>query len=529
MQRPIRSLMRDAVLAVARAARPTQALVRGAVLGSVLSVVVLAGCVLLRGPLQAPEAPTADCATAAVVGLRWSAPARGATPAAYRVFRDGEPLVTTGGREFADTSVVAGATYRYWVSSVDVAGNAHASAELRVSTAPATREGDAPYCPSPWVTAMTWDWAHAYRAADGSDLWPVTWAEDGSVYAFFGDGGGFGGDNYRGRTSFGIARITGRPPLGDSDVENVYGGFNTRVPSRLSGKARALLAVGVDFYAIASIYEPGDARAGEAAPISGSPDHLEMLFSPHGTQDWQASDWKFCGAESQPASKDAMFCPSGFVNAGPGNRGTADDYVYLFGSSPAADARAQDGADVARTYLARVDRRRLLSRSAYEYFAGVDAKSRPRWTADVDKLQPVFVDRNRAQRGCAGQCKMSSSLEEAVYDAGLRRYIGVAQGDLAAQTSFYDAPHPWGPWTTLGYHNIDPATGEGGWGALGVGAGESLGVHPVNAWTSRDGRTLWMVYSSDGRAGANAHFPAPGTPLDGFHLVRVDLQLGPRR
>jgi hypothetical protein len=52
-------------------------------------------------------------------------------------------------------------------------------------------------------------------------------------------------------------------------------------------------------------------------------------------------------------------------------------------------------------------------------------------------------------------------------------------------------------------------------------------VHPVNAWTSRDGRTLWMVYSSDGRAGANARFPAPGTPLDGFHLVRVDLQVGP--
>jgi len=120
------------------------------------------------------------------------------------------------------------------------------------------------------------------------------------------------------------------------------------------------------------------------------------------------------------------FCPSGFVNAGPGNRGTPDDHVYLFGTSPAADARAQDGADVARTYLARVDRRRLLSRSAYEYFAGVDAKSRPRWTADLDKLQPVFVDRNRAQPGCAGQCKMSSSLEEAVYDAGLRRYIGVA-------------------------------------------------------------------------------------------------------
>lgn len=527
MRRPIRRLTRKAV--VAPAARRARASVRYAVPVSVLSVVVLQGCALLRGPLQAPAAPTADCVTAAVVGLRWNAPTRGATPAAYDVFRDGEPLTTTGGLEFADTSVAAGTTYRYWVSAVGVAGPAQVSAELRVSTPAAANAGDAPYCPSRRVAAMTWDWAHAYRAADGSDLWPVTWGGDGSVYAFFGDGGGFGGDNYRGRTSFGIARITGRPPLGAAQVENVYGGFKARVASRLSGKARALIAIGADFYAIASVYGPGDPRADAAAPIAGSPDHLEMLFSPRDPYDWRASDWKFCGAEAPAASTGDVFCPAGFVNAGPGNRGTLGDSVYLFGTSPAADARARDGAGVARTYLARVDRRRLMSRSAYEYFAGLDAKSRPRWTQDSAQLQPVFVDRNRAQRGCAGQCKMSSSLEEAVYDAGLRLYIGVAQGDLAAQTSFYGAPHPWGPWTTLDYHNIDAATGEGGWGALGAGAGESLGVHPVTAWTSRDGRTLWMVYSSDGRAGANARFPAPGTALDGFHLVRVDLQLGPRR
>jgi hypothetical protein len=120
---------------------------------------------------------------------------------------------------------------------------------------------------------------------------------------------------------------------------------------------------------------------------------------------------------------------------------------------------------------------------------------------------------------------MTSTLEEAVYDAPLERYIGVAQGDYLAQTSFYEAPHPWGPWTTITYNNIDAATGSGGWGNLGTAAGGSLGVHAINAWTSDNGQTLWMVFSSDGTAPPGALFPPPGSKLDAFHLLRVDLQL----
>jgi hypothetical protein len=111
----------------------------------------------------------------------------------------------------------------------------------------------------------------------------------------------------------------------------------------------------------------------------------------------------------------------------------------------------------------------------------------------------------------------------AVYDRELRRYIATAQGDYAGQTSFYDAPHPWGPWTTISYNNIDPATGTGGWANLGTAGGESLGVHMVNAWTSPDGLTLWATYSSDGKAPPGALFPPAGTQMDSFNLVSVRL------
>ena len=85
--------------------------------------------------------------------------------------------------------------------------------------------GDAPYCRSPYIESLTFDWTNGYTEADGSDLWPVTWGADGNVYAFFGDGGGFGGDNRRGRVSFGVAKMTAPPPLSPATAKNVYGGF----------------------------------------------------------------------------------------------------------------------------------------------------------------------------------------------------------------------------------------------------------------------------------------------------------------
>ena len=119
---------------------------------------------------------------------------------------------------------------------------------------------------------------------------------------------------------------------------------------------------------------------------------------------------------------------------------------------------------------------------------------------------------------------MSGALSEVIYNSALKRYIGTAQGDRIGQTSFYDAPDPWGPWTVVEYNNIDPATGSGGWANLGS-AGSTLGVHPVNAWTSTDGLTLWMTYSSDGKAPEGALFPPAGTSLDSFNLVKVELSL----
>src|SRR5271170_5632336 len=241
----------------------------------VFAVLGVAGCTSFSAAPGYPSAVRIDCATAAVVGLRWSAAADSAKSARYRILRDGQPIGTTADLSFVDTSVTASATYTYLISAIDP-GSVTASAALTVATPPAAQNGDAPYCSSPRILTMAWDWQGGYRAADGSDLWPVTWGQDGNVYAFFGDGGGFGGDDIRGRTSFGIAMITARPPLNAAAESNLYGGYHSRYPAHLSGKARSIIAVGSDFYAIAGIYRSTDPKSREPPPISGSPEHVEM-------------------------------------------------------------------------------------------------------------------------------------------------------------------------------------------------------------------------------------------------------------
>jgi hypothetical protein len=391
--------------------------------------------------------------------------------------------------------------------------------------------GDPPYCRSHDIESITFDWAGAYTEPNGSDLWPVTWGKDGNVYAFFGDGGGFGGDNHRGRVSFGVAKMTAPPPLSAATAKNVYGGYEAEHPSTLDGKAGSIIAVGNDFYTIGGLWNAREV-AGRKGHRSGAPKRDQLGYSKGNAHSWQAAPWIFCS----PQSPTGGFCARGFINYGPGNHGAPGGYVYLYGiaNSPdywlgddgpevaaesgqaavAPDATA--GESVAYTYLARVSKRHVLQREAYELFAGLDERGRPKWTHDEKQMQSVFTDHRLNQ---------ATSLESASYIPGIKRYIATAQGSYIGQTSFYDSPQPWGPWTTVSYNNIDAQTGAGGWANLGKAGGGSLGVHIVNAWTSKDGLSLWMTYSSDGKAPEGALFPPAGTMLDSFNLVHAQLAL----
>jgi hypothetical protein len=130
-----------------------------------------------------------------------------------------------------------------------------------------------------------------------------------------------------------------------------------------------------------------------------------------------------------------------------------------------------------RMVLARVPATKILDRHAYEFFKGLDSRNQPVWTAAIAERGAVFSH--------AGRCYRSGIS----YNAGLRRYLWsqtLPGDDARFQGGFgvYDAPEPWGPWTTVYYTD-----------RWDVGPGESSAFPPK--WMSADGTTLHLVFSGN--------------------------------
>jgi hypothetical protein len=143
--------------------------------------------------------------------------------------------------------------------------------------------------------------------------------------------------------------------------------------------------------------------------------------------------------------------------------------------------RADTPAD--RFVLMRAPKAKLTERDAWEFLEKLDG-GKPVWTAELRKRGAVFTHKD----GC-----LRSAM---TYNAGLRRYLWWQQvpqpkghkdrGDTRFEGGFgvYDAPEPWGPWTTAYFTP-----------KWDVGPGEH-GDFP-SKWTSADGKTLHLVFSGE--------------------------------
>jgi hypothetical protein len=446
------------------------------------------------------------CANAVVVGLRWTSVS---SATSYTVSRNGSSLGSTALLNYADQTVAASTAYTYSVEAFD--GSTLLSTQtLGVNTPAATSTGDPAYCASSAISSITWNWSGGFNQQDGSDLWSDTQGADGNTYFFFGDGGGFFGSDSNGRASFGIAEVTGTTPqITTSDASNVYGGLNTSHPSTINGKANGIIAIGSNFYAVGSIWQPG-----EGGP-SGAPNHMEIEYSLGNPYSWVSnySNWIFCSDQTSPTG----FCAASFVNFGAGNAGAVDSYVYVLGAME--ENFIGNGGGPPSAYMARVPNTQLLTQSAYQVFAGVDAWGVPKWSPTWTDMQPIFTDPG----------PRSLILGKISYNSVLHRFIGVGQG-FVNQAAFYDAPNPWGPWTAFGYFNSN-LDNTGGWGNLGTtsfgsGHGDALGINFINTWTSSDGLTMWATFSSDGNASSDASLTSlQGKDMDSYSLVSATLTL----
>jgi hypothetical protein len=319
---------------------------------------------------------------------------------------------------------------------------------LRQKPPPAGLDPAPPYPPSPVFARLTWAPASTIvRQAYDCDCWPLTWADDDHQYTAYGDGYGFE-PRVPEKLSLGLARIEG-PPAGftgtnlPSPTIEQYGG------GRHGKKASGLLMV--DGVLWMWVRNAGNAQ------LAWSSDHGRT---------WQWCDRRFT---------TSFGCPT-FLNFGRNYAGARDAYVYTY-SHDAEDAYT--AAD--RMVLARVPNDRLADRSAYEFLQGLDAADQPIWTKDIGERGAVFIH--------AGRCYRSGIS----YNAGLRRYLWCqilpgpgAEPDPRFRGGFgiYDAPEPWGPWTTVFFTE-----------EWDVGPGETSSF--PTKWMSADGKTLHLVFSGD--------------------------------
>lgn len=301
-----------------------------------------------------------------------------------------------------------------------------------------------PYPPSRAITRVEWAAKSSIvRQARGGDNWPLTWADDDNLYTAYGDGKGF--EPYIDiKLSMGLARISG--PASGFKAENLRAPtFETRGDGASGKKASGLLMVNGTLYLLA--------RNAGNSQLAWSTDH---------GQSWKWCDWKFT---------ESFGCPT-FLNFGQNYAGARDEFVYLYSHDHVSAYKPAD-----RMVLARVPGSRIQENEAYEFFAGTNTDGAAVWNANVAQRAAVFSHPARCYR---------SGIS---YNAPLRRYLWcqILPGDdtrFAGGFAIYDAPEPWGPWTTAFYTT-----------SWDVGPGETASI--PTKWISDDGRTIHLVFSGD--------------------------------
>jgi hypothetical protein len=290
----------------------------------------------------------------------------------------------------------------------------------------------APYPPSPVIRHARFS-QDIRRAAIDSDNWPLTWGDDDTEYTSYGDGYGF--EPYvEKKLGMGFARIDGGP----SD----YRGVNLRSDGERLGngasspKASGILMVdGVLYLWVRNV------------------SNAQLWWSLDRGKRWQAG-----------FRMDAGFGSPAFLNFGRNYAGARDDFVYTYSQDGPSAYESDNGL-----LLARVPKDRIRDRNAWQFYKGSGSAGEPLWTSDLSRRAPVFAYPANCQR------------VDVVYDAGLHRYLMALGYDHSGGWGLFDAPEPWGPWTTILHRQ---------WDLIGT-----HGYRLPAKWISQDGLTLTLVFS----------------------------------
>jgi len=304
---------------------------------------------------------------------------------------------------------------------------------------------DPPYPASSVIKGVEWAPVETIvRRASGSDNWPITWADDDNQYTAYGDGWGFE-PKTKEKLSLGIAKITGSPP--NFSGTNVRSETGERLGQGPNGaKASGMLMVDGVLYML--VRNTGNSQ---------------LAWSANHGKSWTWCGWKFTESFGAPT----------FLNFGRNYAGATDKFVYIYSHDSES---AYEPAD--RMVMARAAKNEIRNRGSYKFFKSINNSGQPVWTKNIAERGAVFIN--------PGKCYRSGIS----YNAGLKRYLWCqtiyGPDDMRSKggIGIFDAPQPWGPWTTA-YYTQD-------WD---VGPGETSSL--PTKWISTDGRTCHLLFSGD--------------------------------
>jgi hypothetical protein len=329
---------------------------------------------------------------------------------------------------------------------------------------PVSSQSAPPYPPSTKILGVTFDWSTHVRDALGSDNWAITWGADDNQYSSWGDGGGFGGSDSEGRVSLGLARIEGEHD--DFEGLNVWGGKDAENPASFDGKSYGIISIDGVIYKWRG---PGSE--------TDSYEEARLFYSRDQGATFTPADWAF-------TKEDGLIMPT-ILNFGKDYAGARDDFVYHYFIELQGDPSELGVHQPGRIHLLRVEKDAIISsKSAYEYFSGLDRQGDPIWSKDIDDKKPVFEDPN----GVGWNLAVS-------YNAGLASYLLTTEHDesAAGNLGIFEAPEPWGPWSTVAYFNESEGT---------QFAHEYSEVPATtffwnfsNKWLSPDGRDFTLIFT----------------------------------
>jgi hypothetical protein len=176
-----------------------------------------------------------------------------------------------------------------------------------------------------------------------------------------------------------------------------------------------------------------------------------LAWSEDHARSWQ---WGFRFQES-------FGCPA-FLNFGRNCAGARDGYVYAYSSDGPSAYESYD-----RIVLGRAPATRIRERGAWEFLRD---PAGPVWTKDIHQRGAVFTYPRHCQR------------LDVVYHPGLGRHLLALGYNHNSGWGLFDAPEPWGPWTTA-FHTES-------WDFAGT-----HGYRLPAKWIDTAGKSMYLVFS----------------------------------